>query len=636
MGDVYKGYDPQLERTVALKVLPLELARQPDFVRRFVDEAKAAARLVHPNIVQIFFIGEDSGHHYFAMQYVAGETLAARMKRENRLSLDDALAIIEQVLSGLALAHGQGLIHRDIKPGNILLDAEHSRALLADFGLVKSLDSSEQITATGMVMGTVDYISPEQGRGHKVDTRSDLYSVGVLLYQLLSGQLPFVAESATAMIFQHAYEKPRPLEDVLPDVAHRRERDRRPAPGQRSSRPLPNSRRSARRHPRTRASDDWQPASPPVIGDAKKPFVSAIEDSDFSDDDRRLTAALAPLPRLRWQDRLRVLFHLHAPALLKNLQNTEQQVDGALVVYQARRDKLAGLAHEAAAIVRQLEEQGLETERHQQQAACEEIQLRLAKADATLQKLRSQQALLCARLRVAQANQVMTGAGAPRAASRSRFVLVATLGLAALVFVGFIYFARSAFNVGSIEHESVVTKTQNAPTDAIRPSAGWFSLATFIKTGKGSASESWTAVDDGFRITNTAGLDSMSRFMEIPLLIRGSYELRFKYQMVRDRHRGFNVRFPVGTAGDVWASAQPAVPMASVSTASTALMHWNPRIPQVTPIFRTPPMWNARPSFAWMHPVVVTSILPYRSTERNKLIGRAKKVTCRYSNPRPA
>ncbi len=194
MGDVYQAYDTQLERTVALKVLPLELARQEDFVRRFTDEAKAAARLVHPNIVQIYFIGEDAGHHYFAMQYVAGETLAVRMTREKRLSLGNALTIIEQVLSGLTVAHQQGMIHRDIKPGNILLDIDHSRALLADFGLVKSLDSTEQLTATGMIMGTVDYISPEQGRGHKVDTRSDLYSVGVLLYQMLSGQLPFVAE----------------------------------------------------------------------------------------------------------------------------------------------------------------------------------------------------------------------------------------------------------------------------------------------------------------------------------------------------------------------------------------------------------------------------------------------------------
>ncbi len=394
MGDVYQGYDPQLERTVALKVLPLELARQSDFVRRFVDEAKAAARLVHPNIVQIFSIGEDAGHHYFAMQHVAGETLAARMTREKRLSLDGSLTIIEQLLSGLSVAHRQGMIHRDIKPGNILLDAEHGRALLADFGLVKSLDSSEQMTATGMVMGTVDYISPEQGRGHKVDTRSDLYSVGVLLYQMLSGKLPFVAESATAMIFQHAYEKPRPLEDVVPDIAPgasaivRRLLAKDPAERYQTADDLLADVRTLH------ASRDWRPTLAEVGGETDKSIVIATLDSDIRDDDRRLTVALAPLPQPRWQDRLRVLFHLHAPALLKNLQNTEQQVNGALAVYQARRDNLAGLAHEAAVVERVLAEQGLDTELRQQQLQREEIELRLAKADATLQKLRSQQALL--------------------------------------------------------------------------------------------------------------------------------------------------------------------------------------------------------------------------------------------------
>jgi serine/threonine protein kinase len=120
-------------------VLPAALARQADFVTRFVDEAKAAARLVHPNIVQIYFIGEDAGHHYFSMQYVEGESLADRLKRERRIPLDDALAIVEQIVAGLSVAHRHGMIHRDIKPANILLDARHDRALLADFGLVKSL-----------------------------------------------------------------------------------------------------------------------------------------------------------------------------------------------------------------------------------------------------------------------------------------------------------------------------------------------------------------------------------------------------------------------------------------------------------------------------------------------------------------
>ena len=216
MGDVYKGYEEALDRTVAIKVLPSELAREEDFVRRFRAEATAVAQITHPNVVQIFSIGEDQGHHFFVMQYVEGESLADLLDRRGRLNPQETLAIVEQALSGLAASHKRGIVHRDIKPGNILLDWENHRALLADFGLVKSIESSAKMTATGVIMGTVDYISPEQGRGQNVDARSDLYSIGVLVYQMLSGSLPFDADSPTAMIFQHVYEPPKPLKEAPP------------------------------------------------------------------------------------------------------------------------------------------------------------------------------------------------------------------------------------------------------------------------------------------------------------------------------------------------------------------------------------------------------------------------------------
>ncbi|MCU0880607.1 MAG: serine/threonine-protein kinase, partial [Pirellulaceae bacterium] len=218
MGDVYKGYDPALQRTVAIKVLPPELARQEDFVRRFRAEATAVARLTHPNVVQIYFVGEDQGHHFFAMQYVEGESLSEMLVRRGRLTPDQALPIVGQALAGLAAAHKQGIVHRDIKPANILLDRVNRRALLADFGLVKSVVAGTKMTATGIVLGTVDYLSPEQGRGQTVDARSDLYAIGVLLYHMLSGSLPFEADSPTAMIFQHVYEQPKPLHHVAPQV----------------------------------------------------------------------------------------------------------------------------------------------------------------------------------------------------------------------------------------------------------------------------------------------------------------------------------------------------------------------------------------------------------------------------------
>ncbi len=218
MGEVYRGYDESLDRTVAIKVLPAELAKHPDFVQRFRAEATAAAKIAHPNVIPIFTIDEDAGHHFFAMQYVEGESLADRLRRQPRLPLEEAVRLVEQCLAGLDAAHRAGLIHRDIKPANVLLDAATGRAVLVDFGLVRRMGEAERLTATGVIMGTVDYIAPEQARGHQVDGRADLYAVGVLLYQMLAGRLPFEADTPTAMIFQHAYEEPCPLKEVAPDV----------------------------------------------------------------------------------------------------------------------------------------------------------------------------------------------------------------------------------------------------------------------------------------------------------------------------------------------------------------------------------------------------------------------------------
>src|SRR5262245_52073328 len=219
MGEVYLGYESGLDRRVAIKVLPAEMARDPDLVRRFRAEATAAARLIHPNIIQIHFIGEDSGHQFFAMQYVEGMSLAQYLARGNRPTIDQSLAIIDEVLSGLVAAHRLGFVHRDIKPANFLLDRVHRRALLADFGLVKSLEESVMSkTSTGVVLGTVDYIAPEQGQGRNVDCRSDLYSLGVVMYQLLSGRLPFLAKDSMAVIYQHVHEPLPPVTAFAPEL----------------------------------------------------------------------------------------------------------------------------------------------------------------------------------------------------------------------------------------------------------------------------------------------------------------------------------------------------------------------------------------------------------------------------------
>ena len=156
MGDVYLGFEDALKRQVAIKVLPAELTRGEDFVRRFHAEASRRGPAEHPNIVPIYFIGQDAGCHFFAMQYVEGESLDRLLARRGRLGVDETLAVLEQCLAGLGVAHQAGLVHRDVKPGNVLLEAESGRALVADFGLVKVAGAESGVTATGVVMGTVD------------------------------------------------------------------------------------------------------------------------------------------------------------------------------------------------------------------------------------------------------------------------------------------------------------------------------------------------------------------------------------------------------------------------------------------------------------------------------------------------
>lgn len=222
MGTVYRALDTSLNRVVAVKVLSERLARDGEFVQQFKAEASAAARLTHECIVPIYFIGEDHHRHFYAMRCVDGESLADRLHRHSPLPLDEALQIIEQTLTGLAAAHRQGLVHRDIKPGNILIDGEHGRAMLTDFGLARSLlPVSIDVhvdPVPDFVMGTAEYMAPEQARGDAVDPRSDLYSIGAVLYQLLSGTTPFHADTPTGHLMQHVCENPKPLGEVAPGL----------------------------------------------------------------------------------------------------------------------------------------------------------------------------------------------------------------------------------------------------------------------------------------------------------------------------------------------------------------------------------------------------------------------------------
>ncbi|MCE9545067.1 MAG: protein kinase [Planctomycetia bacterium] len=354
MGDVYRAWDPSLGRQVAIKVLPVELARSEDLVRRFQVEATAAARLAHPNIVPIYFIGQDAGHHFFAMQFVEGESLADRLRTHERLSADETAAIAQQCLAALGAAHAQGLIHRDVKPGNILLDRQTGRAMLADFGLVHSLGESQRMTATGIIMGTVDYIAPEQARGQRVDGRADLYSLGVLMFRMLAGRLPFEAATPTAMIFQHAYEPPLALREVAPDV----------------QKPLAAIvARLMAKNPEERYANCEAVQSDLEAFRAGKPLKvkpvvlnqsDIVPDSDIvqnADPATILPIAVSRPVRLpkhgAWRkvkDGAANLFWRAAPKFVQELQSTSLQVDRAIADYENRRDELARLVHEADAV----------------------------------------------------------------------------------------------------------------------------------------------------------------------------------------------------------------------------------------------------------------------------------------------
>jgi eukaryotic-like serine/threonine-protein kinase len=214
MSTVYLARDETLDRAVAVKVMHREMSEQEDQLERFRQEARAVAKLSHPNVVSVIDAGEDGGYPYIVFEYVEGETLKQRIARVGALDTQDAVAYAIEVARGLSVAHARSMVHRDIKPQNILIDSE-GRAKLTDFGISRQLEQ-DGMTATGRVLGTTDYVSPEQAMGRAVDPRSDVYSLGVVLYEMLVGQVPFAADSQVGVAMKHVNEE-------LPDVQRRRE-----------------------------------------------------------------------------------------------------------------------------------------------------------------------------------------------------------------------------------------------------------------------------------------------------------------------------------------------------------------------------------------------------------------------------
>src|SRR5579875_3390343 len=273
MADVYLASDRLLGRKLAVKVLHHRFAEDEEFVERFRREASSAAGLSHPNVVAIFDRGEWDGTYYIAMEYLPGRTLKQIVKDEGPLEPAGAIDIVVQILRAARFAHRRGVIHRDLKPHNVILD-EEGRARVTDFGIARA--GASDMTLTGSIMGTAQYLSPEQAQGLAVTGASDLYSVGVILYELLTGVVPFEGETAVAIAYKQVSAEPHPPRRRR-RRADRRARGRAPH----AARPLGGDRRNRRRAHRPRAPRApaargrrraaARPAGPPARGARRSP-----------------------------------------------------------------------------------------------------------------------------------------------------------------------------------------------------------------------------------------------------------------------------------------------------------------------------------------------------------------------------
>ncbi len=222
MAAVYKAYQPSMERYVAVKVLPRQLAESEEFIARFKGEAHMLAQLQHPHILPVFDYGQSEGYSYIVMPLVQSGTLADLLKTR-RMSPAEIRRIINQVGDALGYAHARGMIHRDVKPSNVLLD-ERENCLLTDFGLARMVEGAARLTSAGAIMGTPAYMAPEQGSGGSMDGRSDIYSLGIILYEMVTGQVPYSAQTPIAVVFKHVHDPLPPPHTLVPDISEKLER----------------------------------------------------------------------------------------------------------------------------------------------------------------------------------------------------------------------------------------------------------------------------------------------------------------------------------------------------------------------------------------------------------------------------
>ncbi len=219
MGEVYLARNEETGREVALKILPSELTRNTQYIERFRREATAVAKLEHPHIIKVYEIDEQDGVHFFSMEYLGGLTLRSFIDQSGRIPIPEAVAIITDIAGALEYAHSQGIIHRDVKPDNIIAD-ESGAFKVMDFGIAR-MEEGTQLTVTGSIMGTPDYMSPEQASGKKVDLRADIYSLGIVFYEMVTGRLPFSGKTAVEVLQMHLKQAPESPKTINPDIPGR-------------------------------------------------------------------------------------------------------------------------------------------------------------------------------------------------------------------------------------------------------------------------------------------------------------------------------------------------------------------------------------------------------------------------------
>lgn len=430
MGEVYLAHDEKLDRQVAVKILRQDLASDASFVGRFQTEVDVIKQLPHPNLLPLYFSGVEDGRRFYVMRYIDGPSLATRL-RTAPLKLEEAIEIALQCLSALAVAHDEALIHRDIKPANVLLEAATGRAYLVDFGLARRVDESQGLTRTGIVVGSFQYLSPEQARGDQhIDCRADLYSFGVMLYQMLSGQLPFSADSEVGWIFQHVNELPPPLGTLAPDLP--------PELCALVGELL--AKRPEDRPPTCRAViERLQPLQEPAARTSQ--FVSELslvlqQTETFDSPTFELPPSGMQGAWDRWRDNAATIIRRGTPAWVKRCQTDEQQIDAVIAQLQRRHRRLQSLQAEGYQLLRELRQRQPSDEPsggrqlHDISEQVANVDLQAAQVKAQLLSLTSQRDALVARLRQAQRRASV----APRTAALGIFTAMLVLALGTGVF----------------------------------------------------------------------------------------------------------------------------------------------------------------------------------------------------------